>query len=204
MLEALNALKVAATFYLCPGRLGRFEYHVHPDEIPPLYRDHEIGCHSWTHSEPDELADDASHEIIDARFELRRRFDQPVDAFAYPYGKPDPRLGPALAAAGFVWARTGQPTRADALPRASRYEMPISGSYPVPPQWIDRLINRSRYVHLYAHSYALVQERRLPRLTALIHWMRTITPPYRFVVNTEFFAATLSAAQKEMVMDAHA
>ena len=48
LVRIFNENGIRGTFHLNSGRLGE-ENRVHPEEIPELYRGHEVACHTVTH-----------------------------------------------------------------------------------------------------------------------------------------------------------
>lgn len=69
----------------------------------------EIGSHTLAHANLTALSDaDALHQLVASRRVLERRLGHPVQWFAYPYGKFDPRVVGLVREAGYVLAVTTQ------------------------------------------------------------------------------------------------
>jgi peptidoglycan/xylan/chitin deacetylase (PgdA/CDA1 family) len=73
----------------------------------------EVDAHTYTH--PDLTTVDSfrlTHEIADARTELRRTYGVPVNFFCYPAGRYDNKVIVAVSSAGYLGATTTEPGRA--------------------------------------------------------------------------------------------
>lgn len=111
-----------ATVFVVSGRLGADNDW---SDVPPLRgrpmltaddlrrlraRGLEFGAHTRTHPALPDLGDDAlAEEIGSSRSELESALGEPVDSFAYPYGRVDERAVAAVRRAGFVSACTTEP-----------------------------------------------------------------------------------------------
>jgi len=191
VVEVLNQFRVPATFYLPAGALSRLHFHCRPEELPGRYKGHEIGCHSWSHAEPEEALCEYQREVVEARQELRRQFDQPVECFAFPYGQPAPGLEFALERAGFRWARTAVACANDLRMPHARFRQPITAMLHVPESYMPAAYAAFPHLHFVAHSYDLHERRLEPALARLIMSCRGLG--MRFVTNSEFFAAMETA-----------
>ena len=73
---------------------------------------HEIGCHTHSHRNLDELtSNDLQHEILGARCELETELQVPIRYFAYPRGRHNQLSVDAVDEAGFEFAFTTRPER---------------------------------------------------------------------------------------------
>jgi peptidoglycan/xylan/chitin deacetylase (PgdA/CDA1 family) len=70
----------------------------------------EFGAHTRTHRSLLDLADETmAEEVESSRKELEHALGNPVDTFAYPYGRLDDRAVAAVERAGFLSACTTDP-----------------------------------------------------------------------------------------------
>jgi peptidoglycan/xylan/chitin deacetylase (PgdA/CDA1 family) len=70
----------------------------------------EIASHSRTHPMLQSIAEDAAAaEIRDSRAALQRAFGGPIDHFAYPFGRPSPRVMEIVRRSGYRSAVTNEP-----------------------------------------------------------------------------------------------
>jgi peptidoglycan/xylan/chitin deacetylase (PgdA/CDA1 family) len=132
----LQRLRVRATFYLCPGLLGR----QHPDVSGPGGRlldergarelcaaGMELGAHSMSHPDLRTLEDAAlEYELEQSRHEIERLSGSPCVTFAYPFGFSDERVIAAAERAGyrlaFGWLPgSWRPLAAPRLPAPPRH-----------------------------------------------------------------------------------
>lgn len=126
-LPVLRKLGVRATFYVCPGLLGR----PHPELAAAKLLDEEglrelaaagmeLGSHSLTHPDLRGLDDEAlRRELEESKAEVERIAGRPCRTFAYPYGLYDARVVRAVAVAGYelAFAWLPGPWRALEAPR---------------------------------------------------------------------------------------
>ncbi len=120
---ALRARHMTATFFICPGLLGKPRY-MNWGQVRTMARHGmDIEAHTLTH--PDLTAvtpAQARNEIAGSRAALRRRLHVPVTVFAYPYGAFNAAILGDVRRAGYLAAFTTQ--QGWRLSRASRYALP--------------------------------------------------------------------------------
>lgn len=188
LLDALNRLGIAATFYLCSSWLDETHYHMESVKIAPLYAGHEIGCHTATHPDLRRLPPFAwADEIVAAREVLESVFDRRVESFSWPFGAVNPELIPELHRAGFKGARgvkMGDPTR------GGPYDYRVTAPWPIPTERWGALLNAPT-IHVFGHAYQIRDDRDLPRLTEFCG--RLFGAGFGFVVNSEFWRLSAHA-----------
>ncbi|MBP7638706.1 MAG: polysaccharide deacetylase family protein [Kiritimatiellae bacterium] len=193
VIAILNALGIRATFYVCAGFLDRCHTRLMVPDIPGRYAGHEIGNHSWSHPEFNELPlEDFQHEIADSRDRLARFFNQPVAPFAYPFGLRFPELEAAVAAAGHTHARTIRRNKPDLVTDQSNpMAMPVT-EWLMPPGGTALVTLAAAtprdHVHLSGHAHELAENGLLPAFRELLAGMQAAG--YEFVHNTEFWRLT--------------
>lgn len=89
-----------------------------PEEVPQVYRGHEICGHGLNHSALDSIGTSlAMYEIIEDKRQLEAFSGKPLKMFAYPFGVYDDRVVELLSLAGYQGARTVHSTHGFELPR---------------------------------------------------------------------------------------
>ena len=127
LVALLNEYGVKGTFNLNSALLGqsgtRFENNREVDtsrlpaeEIPALYRGHEIATHGAHHAAMTGRGPAAACEVLDDRRALEALCGTLVRGHAYPFGLYDPQVLAMLRASGICYARTVRSTNSFALP----------------------------------------------------------------------------------------
>ena len=110
-----NGLK--ATFHLNSGRLG-VGNTVSADQIPEVYRTHEVSCHMVTHPFPTDIPDiSVLEEIIEDRRVLEAACGYVVRGMSYPFGNSSSHVIDLCRTAGMEYARTTLSTKSFGLPQ---------------------------------------------------------------------------------------
>lgn len=102
----LDRYGLRGTFCLNSGMLGK-EGYVTPEELPHLYRNHEVAAHTVHH--PDLTTLDPAQqweEVWQDCQTLERYWGHQVRGFSYPYGRETAEVAQLLARCGLVYART--------------------------------------------------------------------------------------------------
>ncbi len=116
LVDIFNRYGIRASFNLNSGTLGQ-PCKITPQELPTLYRGHEVSCHTVNHPDLTLLTDEAvRREILDDRRRLEDLTGQPVRGLAYPFGTWDDRLVALLPDLGIAYARTAVCTDSFAIP----------------------------------------------------------------------------------------
>lgn len=90
-----------------PGKKEIDVSKVSPEEVPEVYRTHEIAGHGLYHSSlPDVGTPLAMYEIIEDKRRLEQISGQPLKMFAYPFGLYNDQVIQILSLAGYQGART--------------------------------------------------------------------------------------------------
>ena len=126
-LAVLREVSFSATTYVVAGAIGntnRWDVAEGVPQVPLMNRHHlrewlaaghEIGAHAWDHCHLTRIDDDALHrQIVQCRRLLQSEFDQPIDAFCYPYGDHDERIARHVRRAGYASATTTRRGRVQA------------------------------------------------------------------------------------------
>lgn len=119
----LRARRMTATFFVCPGLLGKPRYMTWSQVRVMARHGMDIEAHTLTHPDLTAVpAGQARVEIAGSRTSLRRRLHIPVTVFAYPYGAFNPAILRDVQQAGYAAAFTTQ--QGWRLTRGSRYLLP--------------------------------------------------------------------------------
>ncbi len=116
LVALLNRYGLRGTFCLNSASLGRGGF-IAPEELPELYRGHEVAAHSAHHLDLTQLLpEQLFQEIWTDRLALERDWGAIVDGFSYPYGRHNATVRNALEQCGVRYARTVQASGGFALP----------------------------------------------------------------------------------------
>ncbi len=117
LVSILNRFGIKGTFHLNSGVLEN-DWHIHVDEIPELYKGHEISCHGVNHPFLERIpAAELVHEILEDRKNLEAIAGYPVLGMSYPYGTWDDSVLQAARSLGIVYSRTTAATGNFQLPK---------------------------------------------------------------------------------------
>ena len=117
MVEILDKYGIRCTFNLNSGNLGK-ERYVTAEEVPTLYKNHEVAVHTLNHPSLENLnSGSICYQIIQDRKNLEDILHHPVQGMAYPNGlKEYPGLVEAVGTCGIRYARTTVASHNFALP----------------------------------------------------------------------------------------
>jgi len=116
LVELFNRYGIRGSFNLNSGKLGKPHY-IAPHEVRPLYRGHEVACHTVNHPNLVDLPEAAIRsEILADKQALERLIGAPVRGLAYPFGTHDERILAMLPELGIAYARTAADTDCFDLP----------------------------------------------------------------------------------------
>jgi peptidoglycan/xylan/chitin deacetylase (PgdA/CDA1 family) len=116
LIKIMNKYSIRGTFHLNAGFLERND-HIGKDEIPSLYKGHEISAHGHTHPSLALLPKDAViHEIIEDRKKLEAIVKHPVCGMSYPNGSFSESVINTLKMLGIKYSRTTKATHSYGLP----------------------------------------------------------------------------------------
>ena len=117
LVEILNRHGLKATFHLNSGKFGLDGRYVTAEEVPALYAEHEISCHTAHHNMPSQLPPPALFtECFSDRRALEALAGYPVIGMSYPFGNYDDSIIATMRTAGIVYSRTTQAHRSFKLP----------------------------------------------------------------------------------------
>lgn len=116
LVSILNQHQLKGTFHLNSSNFGK-EGRLAAEEIPELFRGHEISCHGVTHPFLERLAPgEAMREIWNDRIALEDVAGYPVTGMSYPFGTYNSQVIDIARSAGIVYSRTTQATHRYGLP----------------------------------------------------------------------------------------
>ena len=165
MVEILDRHQIRCTFNLTSNFLFD-DKHVTKEEIPELYKNHEVAIHSLTHPQLGYLnSAEVSYQLINDRLQLEQIMKKPVDGMAYPNGLQEfPGMIDAVKACGIRYARatTGTydfklptdplrwyPTCHQTSPRLNEMIDNFLAPFPHPQSW--RI--HPKLLFIWGHSY---------------------------------------------------
>ena len=100
LVEIFNRYGIRGTFHLNSGVLLT-ENRIHPEEIPGLYRGHEIACHTVTHPTIARCPlPEVAAEVLEDRKALEAIAGYPVRGLSYPNGSVSREIEALLPACG--------------------------------------------------------------------------------------------------------
>ncbi|MEA4824983.1 MAG: polysaccharide deacetylase family protein [Clostridiaceae bacterium] len=106
-----------ASFHLNSAFLGTRESYLTPEELPKLFKNHEISVHTATHPWLTAHSNESIlREVMEDRRTLEAAAGYPVRGMSYPFGDYDERVISVLRACGIVCSRTVLATNKFTLP----------------------------------------------------------------------------------------
>lgn len=177
LVEILNRYGLKGTFNLNSGLMSpdsawtaegvRVE-RMRPDELPQVYRGHEVASHTTRHRN---LVEMDSHAVYtDVRQDmaaLEVLFGQPVTGFAYPYGDADRRVMAVLKKCGIRYARGVRASYEFGLPRDDGERLLLSPTcrhkdenlFELAGRFIALQPENPQFFLLWGHSYEFDMQR---------------------------------------------
>lgn len=156
--ELFDQYGIRGTFHLNSGLLGDSR-HISAAEIPELYKNHEISCHTVTHPfltlTPREFS---VEEIASDRHALEIACGYPVRGMSYPFGAYNEEVIKVMRSAGIEYARTTVATNGFGLPADFMAWHPTCHHNGDISEKFDSFIEPHRYGHpmlfyIWGHSY---------------------------------------------------
>lgn len=106
LVSLLDRAGVRGTFHLNTAVLGDGQ-HVTLEELPALYKNHEVSAHTHTHPFLAELPQgEAVRELLENRRILEKAVGYPVRGMSYPYGQVSDALAATARVCGMEYSRT--------------------------------------------------------------------------------------------------
>ena len=116
LVRIFNDYGIRGTFHLNSGRLEE-ENRIHPEEIPELYRGHEIACHTVTHPTIARCPlPEVAAEVLEDRKALEKITGNPVRGMSYPNGSYSEGITSILPGCGIRYSRITGNSEAFTLP----------------------------------------------------------------------------------------
>lgn len=118
MVEILDRYGLRCTFNLNSAIVGSDDQYICPEEMPELYRNHEVAIHTLTHPYLQDLPlGNLAYQIMADRKNLEDIMHRPIQGMAYPFGLTEvPGMVDTIAACGIRYARSTADT--------GRFELP--------------------------------------------------------------------------------
>ena len=121
LVEIMDRYGIRGTFHLNSGRMagaeGAWDKIISKEEIPTLYKNHEVSCHGVYHQHLRYLR---PHQMVEEILEDRRSLEQacgyPVRGMSYAYAWYSDEVISAMKACGMVYARTAEENKGWTLP----------------------------------------------------------------------------------------
>ena len=158
LVEIFNRYGIKGTFHLNSGLTDR-EGRITPEEIPDLYRGHEIACHTATHPTLARCPlSETAAELLEDRKSLEKLAGYPVRGLSYPNGSVTREIETLLPSLGIRYSRTVGSTGDFTLPENPyRWEPTCHHSrrlMELGRQFLE--LNKKQYLYLmyvWGHSY---------------------------------------------------
>ena len=116
LIQIFNENGIRGTFHLNSGLLKGPD-KIDPEEIPELYRGHEVACHTVTHPTIARCPlPEVVREVLDDRRELEKYTGYPVRGLSYPNGSLSREIEEMLPACGIRYSRVVGSSDGFALP----------------------------------------------------------------------------------------
>ena len=153
-----NEYGIRGTFHLNSGKLGE-ENYILPDEIPELYRGHEVACHTANHPMITRCPlPEVAAEVLEDRKTLEAITGLPVRGMSYPYGVYSDEIVRLLPACGIRYSRITGNSDAFMLPADPyRWKATCHHSHNLPEladQFLDLYKRQYLYLmYVWGHSY---------------------------------------------------
>lgn len=179
LVELMDRHGVKGTFNLNTALLGRNctikidgkdveDSVIGAEEIPQLYKNHEVATHASRHMALTECGSVAVYEILEDRRRLEELVPYLVQGHAYPFGIYDKSVLAMLKAAGIRYARTVVSTGTFELPEDFLEWHPTC--HHADPRLMElaeafcegkenpQIINRPQLFYLWGHSYEFARQ----------------------------------------------
>ena len=158
LVELFNRFGIRATFHLNSGLWDR-EGRIPPEEIPALYRGHEIACHTATHPTVARCPlPETAAEILEDRKSLEALCGYPVRGLSYPNGSVTAGIEALLPGLGIRYSRVTGSSESFALPENPyRWQATCHHNHRLMElgrQFLD--LHKTQYLYLmyvWGHSY---------------------------------------------------
>ena len=120
LIEIFNRYGIKGTFHLNSGlfqRMDGADGRIQPEEIPELYKGHEVACHTMTHPTIARCPmPEAMNEVLEDRKALEKIVGYPVRGLSYPNGSLSEEIEKMLPMAGIRYSRVVGSSDSFALP----------------------------------------------------------------------------------------
>ena len=159
--EIFDRYGIRGTFHLNSGVLDD-SAHVSADEIPVLYKNHEVSCHTLTHPYLERISPmEVVHEILADKENLEKACGYVVRGMSYPFGTTSDKATEILRSLGMKYSRTTKSTGGFGVPDDFMYWNPTC--HHGDPKLLEKLeqfknltAKQNRYLSLFyvwGHSY---------------------------------------------------
>lgn len=159
LVEIFNRCGIRATFNLNSG-IFHDPDRVQPDEIPNLYKGHEIACHTVTHPT---IARSPLPEVVREVWDDRRNLESfcgyPVRGLAYPNGSVSKEIEALLPSCGIRYARVVGSSENFSIPENPyRWQATCHHNHPKLMEFGEQFLGlfKKQYLYLmyvWGHSY---------------------------------------------------
>lgn len=114
--EIFNRYGIRGTFFLNSGKLDEAD-RIHPEEIPELYRGHEVACHTVNHPTIARCPlPETAAEVLEDRKALENITGLPVRGMSYPNGSYSDEIVGLLPGCGIRYSRITGNSETFAIP----------------------------------------------------------------------------------------
>lgn len=168
LVQMFNRYGLKGTFHLNSGMLNKKEKtgeeFVTREELPELYKGHEIACHGVRHAYPTHLSQmQMVQEFYEDRCALEAYSGRIIRGCSYAFGEYDERVKETLKSLGFVYCRTVESTEGFRMPEDFLTWTPSFHHNDVFKADLERFIHMPGYMripllYIWGHSFEFERE----------------------------------------------
>lgn len=166
LVEIFNKYSLKCTFNVNSGLFGQGHRTIMPEEMPSLYKGHEIAVHTITHPHLElmENEDDIVREIEDDRLRLSEIMGYDIVGMAYPFGTYNDKVVELMATkTGVKYSRTVKATlnfepQTDLLRFHPTCHHKSDRLFELAKEFIEMKPDKPQIFYIWGHSYEFDRE----------------------------------------------
>ncbi len=166
LVELFNKYGLKCTFNINSGLFGQGHRTIMPEELPTLYKGHEVAVHTVTHPHLENMTDDAEivKQVEDDRKYLSEIMGYNVVGMAYPYGTYNDNVVKLIdERTGVLYSRTTRATcNFDVQTDLLRFHPTCHHKHPdifeMAKKFIEMKPDKPQVFYIWGHSYEFDRE----------------------------------------------
>ena len=177
LIDIFNRNGLKATFHLNSGTIGtksNGNEYVTKEEIPELYKGHEVACHGVNHPFFSQLPiNEFAYEVMEDKRNLETIVHYPIRGMSYPFGEFSEGIVTKAASVGIEYSRTVNETNGYNWPTdfmtwhpSCHHNVAFTNT-----ELIDRFLNPLDYMklnlYIWGHSFEFHRENTWDKMEAL-------------------------------------